>query len=173
MILRPLTHSLVGQSRSLQWTAEMDSAFLQVKKALESASLLVHPRPSASLALPVDASATHVGGVLQQFQDGFCAPLAFFSKKLSPTEERYSTFNRELLAAYLAIRHFRFMLEARVFLTLDGPQASLFRNSQSFRPMVSQTAEAPLIHCRIYHRPTVRSWFGKYSRGCPLPTSIC
>ena len=64
MILRPLKHSLVGQSPSLQWTVEMESAFLQVKKALESAYILVHPRPSASLALAVDASATHVGGAL-------------------------------------------------------------------------------------------------------------
>lgn len=28
---------------------------------------------------------------------------------------RYSTFDRELLAAFLAIRHFRFLLEAREF----------------------------------------------------------
>ena len=42
-------------------------------------------------------------------------PLSLSLARNSPTEERYSTFDRELLAAYLAIRHFRFMLEARVF----------------------------------------------------------
>ena len=42
-------------------------------------------------------------------------PLCFFSKKLSPAERKYSTFDRELLAVYRAIRYFRHMLEARTF----------------------------------------------------------
>ena len=36
-------------------------------------------------------------------------------RKLSPTEQRYSTFDRELLTVYCAIRHFRHFLEAREF----------------------------------------------------------
>ena len=43
------------------------------------------------------------------------APLSYFSRKLSPTEQRYSTFDREILAFYCAIRHFRHFLEAREF----------------------------------------------------------
>ena len=39
----------------------------------------------------------------------------FFSAKLSAAETRYSAFDRELLAAYKAVRHFKFMLEGRVF----------------------------------------------------------
>jgi hypothetical protein len=42
-------------------------------------------------------------------------PLAFFSKKLSPTQATYSTFDRELLAAFSEVRHFRFLLEGRRF----------------------------------------------------------
>jgi hypothetical protein len=41
--------------------------------------------------------------------------LAFFSRKLTVTETRYSTFDRELLAAFAAVRHFRFLLEGRKF----------------------------------------------------------
>jgi len=41
--------------------------------------------------------------------------LGFFSRKLSVTEHKYSTFDRELLASFCAIRHFRFMLEGRHF----------------------------------------------------------
>jgi hypothetical protein len=41
--------------------------------------------------------------------------LSFFSSKLSPAESRYSSFYSELLATYLAVRHFQFMLEARKF----------------------------------------------------------
>ena len=38
-----------------------------------------------------------------------------FSRSLSPTERRYSTFDCELLAVYLAIKHFRHLIEGRVF----------------------------------------------------------
>jgi RNase H-like domain found in reverse transcriptase len=37
------------------------------------------------------------------------------SKKLDTAQMKYSAFDRELLAAYLAVRHFRFLLEGRDF----------------------------------------------------------
>ena len=49
---------------------------------------------------------TAVGAVLQQLIDNTYRPIAFFSKTLKPQETRYSTFNRELLAVYLAIKTF-------------------------------------------------------------------
>ena len=42
-------------------------------------------------------------------------PLAFFSKSLRPAERTHSTFDRGLLALYLALRHFRYFLEGRQF----------------------------------------------------------
>ena len=62
-----------------------------------------------------DASLTGVGGALQQRIDGAWQPLSFFSRKLTPTQQRYSTFGRELLAIYLSVKHFRPFLEGRVF----------------------------------------------------------
>ena len=62
-----------------------------------------------------DASDTSIGAVLQQYLDSQWCPLAYFSRKLSSTEQRYSTFDRELLAIYCAVRHFRHFLEAREF----------------------------------------------------------
>ena len=55
----------------------------------------------------MDASDVAVGAVLQQFIDGHWCPIAYFSKSLKPAETRYSMFDRELLAVYLAIKHFR------------------------------------------------------------------
>ena len=63
----------------------------------------------------VDASNVAVGGVLQQCINSVLKPIAFFSKRLQPAERKYSTFGRELLAVYLAIRHFRHNLEGRHF----------------------------------------------------------
>ena len=112
-ILKPLTASLAGKLWEFKRTTEMDSSFKQAKDALASAANLAHQTPSAELSLATDASSSHFGAVLQQRQNGGWAPLAFFSKKMTETEMRYSTFDRELLAAFLAIRHFRFLLEAR------------------------------------------------------------
>ena len=61
---------------------------------------------------------TQVGGVLQQPTTRGWQPLAFFSQKLTVTEVKYSTFDRKLLAAYSAIRHFRFLLEGHQFCLL-------------------------------------------------------
>ena len=41
--------------------------------------------------------------------------LHFFSRQLRPNERIYSTFDRELLGLYLAVRHFRFLLEGGSF----------------------------------------------------------
>ncbi len=56
-----------------------------------------------------------MGGVLQQKVGNGWKPLAFYSKKLASAEVKYSTFDRELLAAFSTIRHFRFLLEGRQF----------------------------------------------------------
>ena len=58
--------------------------------------------------------------------------MAFFSKKLFSAESKYSAFNRELLAAYSAFRHFRFLLEGRGFTLFTDHKPlthALFRSS--------------------------------------------
>jgi len=42
-------------------------------------------------------------------------PLAFMSKKLSQAQTKYSPYDRELLAIYTAVKHFRHLLEGREF----------------------------------------------------------
>jgi hypothetical protein len=113
--LKPLTDLLKGNPKHLVWSDSAATAFTAAKAALIAAVRLSHPAPDAVIALAVDASDSHVGAALQQLENHAWRPLAFFSKKLSPTECRYSTFDKELLAAYTAVRHFRFLLEGRPF----------------------------------------------------------
>ena len=131
LIVSPLT-VLTSPSRVFEWNVEAEKAFIEAKRLLASASVLVHPVDKANISLAVDASDTHVGGVLQQTLGGKIAPLAFFSRKLTDTEKRYSTFDRELLAVFSTIRHFRFMLEGRRFFVLTDHKPltyALFRAS--------------------------------------------
>jgi cleavage and polyadenylation specificity factor subunit 1 len=59
-----------------------------------------------------------VGAVLQQRVQDAWQPLAFFSRKLTPAQQKYSAYDRELLAIYEALKYFRQMLEARHFTVL-------------------------------------------------------
>ena len=118
-ILTPLTNLLRKQPprsrKPLPWSSECTTAFGAIKDALSNATMLMHPSSDRQTCLMVDASDTAVGAVLQQDIGGSLQPIAFFSKRLQPAEVKYSTFGRELLAVYLAIKHFRHFIEGREF----------------------------------------------------------
>jgi hypothetical protein len=86
-----------------------------MQNASVAAVPLQHPAPQAELSLATDASDTHVGGVMQQISGDHWRPLGFFSRKLTYTESCYSMFDRELLAAHAAIRHFHHFCEGPAF----------------------------------------------------------
>ncbi|GFV63941.1 retrovirus-related Pol polyprotein from transposon 17.6 [Trichonephila clavipes] len=102
-------------SKPLNWSSEAIIAFQRCTQALADAALLAHSSPSALFALHVDASDYAIGGALHQVVDSELQPLAFFSRKLTSSEKSYSAYDRELLAIYSAIRHFRYVLDARDF----------------------------------------------------------
>jgi transposase InsO family protein len=121
--LRPLTDALKGNrpaTERLSWTPEMEAGFVAAKVALSRATWLGHPSPTATLALHVDASSSHIGATLHQRPQGHSTwqPLGFFfffSRKLEVTQAKWSAFDRELLACVEGIQHFRFILEGRSF----------------------------------------------------------
>ena len=63
------------------WTHEMQQSFQAAREALACRVELVHPCLRAALSLSVDASADHVGAVLQQRPSPVAPwqPLGFFS----------------------------------------------------------------------------------------------
>ena len=81
------------------------------------APTVVYPQGNGPTALTVDASDHSCGTVLEQLIDNMWQPLGFFSKQFPPPELKYSTFDRELLALYLAVRHLWYFLEATTFAT--------------------------------------------------------
>ena len=111
----PLFSALQGKPKDFQWTDTTENAFVETKKMLADATLLAHPDPQAPISIATDASDVAVGAVLQQYVRNTWVPLAFFSRKLKPPERKYSACDRELLALYLGIRHFRYFLEGRPF----------------------------------------------------------
>ena len=62
-----------------------------------------------------DTSELAIRALLQQCIEGQWCSIAHFSKALKQSESRYSTYDRELLAIYLAIKNFRHFIEGHSF----------------------------------------------------------
>ena len=128
-ILQPLNDLLSApkdRKAHIVWTDRASSAFISAKEALANAALLTHPKSSAPTCIQTDASDVAVGAILQQYIAGNWCPMAYFSKKLKPPETRYSTFDRELLAVYLSIKHFSHFVEGREFHVLTDHKPLTF-----------------------------------------------
>ena len=128
-----LFESLKGKPKTIKWTEQHQHAFSAIKDALASATLLHHPRPDAALALTTDASKVAIGGVLEHLGPRGWEPLAFYSAKLQPSQQLWPPFDRELLAAFRSIRHFRQMVEGRQF--------TLFTDHQSLVPSLAKKTD--------------------------------
>src|SRR4030095_12825299 len=101
---------------SIKWADRENKAFNELKQQLTSPPCLVHFRVGETSYLDVDCSDKVIGGVLQQVvknQDGKkrLHPVAFESKKLSATEQRYSAQEWEMLAAKHCLNHWRHLIE--------------------------------------------------------------
>ncbi|KAK3030891.1 hypothetical protein RJ639_037241 [Escallonia herrerae] len=94
-----------------EWSKECQSAFLAMKRAMSEDPVLALPDVSKSFEVHTDASDFALGGVLMQE----CHPVAYESRKLNEAERRYTTHEKELLAARWQelLAEFNFMLEYR------------------------------------------------------------
>lgn len=124
----------------IEWTPEREQAFENCKSSLSRATLLAHPNPEAELTVTTDASDTAVGAVIQQQTMEGWQPLAFLSKKLNNAQMKYSPYDRELLAIYIAIKHYRHMLEGRNFTVYTDHKPITFAFNQD--PLRSSPRQA-------------------------------
>lgn len=106
----PLNSLLKGSDEGnapVRWNEIAENAFVEIKEGLAHAKLLAHPKLGAPANITVDASDYAIGAVLQQEIKDTCESLAFYTKTLSTAQQKCSAYDRELLAAYCAINHFR------------------------------------------------------------------
>jgi hypothetical protein len=116
--LQPLTDLLKGSPKVLLWSSAADAVFVAAKAALVAAVPLCHPAPNAVLSPSVDASDSHVGGVLQQQMGKGWKPLAFFDLSMPP-EMRFcllSFGNRHTKASdLLLLLYFNALMHSKNF----------------------------------------------------------
>ena len=109
----------------IKWSQECDNAFKKLKGVLCSEPVLKSPNFGSPFVLQTDASDRGIGAVLSQHsEDGQEHPVAYWSRKLLPREQRYSTIEKECLAIKLGIEAFRVYLLGRPF-TIETDHRSL------------------------------------------------
>jgi hypothetical protein len=167
-MLQSFSNALKGDPKALEWPPATATAFPVAKGALAAAVPLAHPAPNSVLSLAMDASNTHVGGILQQLAKGSWQPLAFYSNKLSGAGTRYSTLDIELLAAFSAVRHFRSLLEGLHFCLLR-PQTPGPSPVPHHATLVCLPTVTIVFHRRIYFRHQTHARTGERGQGCPEP----
>ena len=106
----PLT-DLTSKKKLFHWTDEHTNAFMGIKHALTHAPCLALPDFSRPFEIVSDASGYGIGAVLLQNK----RPVAYFCRKLSDSETRYSATDKELLAAYAALVTFRPYVQGTAF----------------------------------------------------------
>ncbi|KAF2355750.1 Reverse transcriptase domain [Trinorchestia longiramus] len=138
----------------IEWTTENTAEFEKLKQEI-SQLRLVHPAPNGNTVFTTDASTGAVGAVLQQEIDEDLSPVAFFSKKLDDTQRRYSTYDGELLAIVLAVKHFEHFLEERKFrIKIDHKRltAALQKTSECSSARVArQLSYFSQFDCAVQH----------------------
>ena len=156
--LAPLTNLLKGNPKpknKLSWSSATNAAFEDAKRQLQRATLLAFPSTHGALRLTTDASDVAIGAALEQLLDDTAKPISFFSRKLSPTEQRYSTFDRELLAIHDACRHFHHMIEGQEFTILTDHKPLVHAISKKTDPISArqrrQLSAIAEYNCNLQH----------------------
>lgn len=86
-----------------RWTPSCTEAFHQIILCLTTAPILAFANPSKPYVLHVDASLDGLGAVLYQEHPSGLHPVAFASRKLSNSEQKYPIHQLEFLALKWAI----------------------------------------------------------------------
>ena len=159
-ILAPLTAYLKGHvnnSMSITLNSDAKKAFSNIKRALANIAHLAHPCENATLSVRTDASGTAIGAILEQQVDDNTEVLGYFSKTLTATQRKYSTYDLELLAMHAAVKYFEYMLLDKTF-TIYTDNQSLVRSflkpsEKHTARQVRQLTYLSQFDCTIQHVP--------------------
>ena len=93
---------LTRQDTEFSWTEEQEDAYREVKRLVTTAPVLSYYDPKAELEIQCDASKKGLGAAL--LQNG--KPIAYTSRALTDTEQRYAQIEKEMLAIVFALEKF-------------------------------------------------------------------
>jgi transposase InsO family protein len=104
-LLSPLAE-MAGKNTPFKWTPECNKAFKEIKKTVSKNVLLSFPDYTKPFELYTDASDKQLGSMLKQGSN----VLAFFSKKLSKSQQNYGVGEKEMLSVVESLKEFHTMV---------------------------------------------------------------
>ena len=118
-IATPLT-DLTKNEAEWKWGKEEQEAFETLRDYLTSSHIMAYPDFEKPFWVKSDASEGSVGYVLTQFHDKREKVIAYGSKKLTDTQRRYSTYDREFFGVLTAVRTYsHYLRHTKFFVVTD------------------------------------------------------
>ena len=110
-VLAPLTSLTKAKPQAFKslWKEEQDNAFKAVKSVIAKDVLLRYPDLNSPFVIETDASDYQLGAVIKQHGQ----PIAFYSRKLTKSQQKYSTIEKELLSILEVLEEYRSLLWGR------------------------------------------------------------
>jgi len=148
-------YGLTQKGAEFCWTAECQEAFDELKRRLTSEPILALPTDDGTYVLDTDASDFGLGAILSQDQNGQEKVIAYESRTLGKSEQKYETTRKELLAIVTGLKQFRQYLLGRHFV-IRTDHAALTWLRRTAEPMPQLARWLTFIEqfdYEIEHRP--------------------
>ncbi|GBM25400.1 Transposon Ty3-I Gag-Pol polyprotein [Araneus ventricosus] len=142
-IAKPLS-DLIRSDNPFVFEQPQIEAFEKLKKLLTESPVLSIFQQGKTTELHTDASQQGYGAVLlQETEDGKLHPVQYMSKKTTPAEEKYSSYELEVLAVVNALRKFRTYLMGNHFKIITD--CSAFQRTMDKKDLVTRIARWALL----------------------------
>ena len=112
--MKPL-HQLARKNKRFQWSEEHEHTFEKVKELLVTPAILYMPQGQGRLTLYSDTCRKATGSYMTQIINGKERLIAYYSKVLPSTCERYSVTELELFGLMINIHAFKYLVRGVEF----------------------------------------------------------
>ena len=131
---KPL-RDLLSTKNQWYWGPPQEEAFCKLKEDLSETPVLAHYQPERETVVSADSSSFGLGAcILQKQDDGTNKPIAYASRALTATEQRYAMVEKEALAVTWALERFsNYILGKDIIIETDHkPLVSLLGSKNLF-----------------------------------------
>ncbi|XP_021832749.1 uncharacterized protein LOC110772600 [Prunus avium] len=150
----PLFKALKGGKHHIEWTAECDKAFQDLKDYMGRAPLLSKPIPGEILSLYLSVSDTAVSSVLIRNPEKAELSIFYVSKALQGAESRYPPLEQLALALVVSARRLRPYFQAHTIIVLTNqPLRQVFQKPETSGRLVKWAIELGEFDVQFKPRP--------------------
>lgn len=134
--------ALTKETNPFVWSPDCEEAATILKQKICSAPILAFPNFKQQFVLTTDASAIALGAVLsQEGEDGKMHPVSFYSKALSPAEQKWDACELELYAILCAVKHYKaFLVNAHFKVLTDNVACTYIVQKSDLSPKLARWA---------------------------------